>query len=176
MIKDVYVDMDNVCVDFYGGVKKVFGDPVHTLSPDTEDYAALYDMSKLEFWTQIHDLGPEFWRNLKEYEWTKDLLGYIELDLKVNWKFLTALVPSPWCAAGKLMWMQDRYGKFFRKYHLTTAAHKGDCNSASSLLIDDKQSNCDQFDNSILFPHQGNLADCSDPLKVVMEQLKCYEF
>jgi hypothetical protein len=57
------------------------------------------------------------WRNLPEYSWARDLYdSLIKLGEVV---FCTSPSWSPDCPKGKLLWLQDRFGKGFREYVFT---------------------------------------------------------
>lgn len=88
----------------------------------------------------------EFWVGLRELPWFRELYAGL-LDLGEVY-FLTA--PSSANAAkGKILWLQDRFGKNFDRYIITCHKH---LLSGTGVLIDDRDKHVKAFENAVKFP------------------------
>lgn len=172
----IYLDMDQVLVDFDLGAAWFFG-----IHPDkvTEqdrvwDLTELFNVSWDEFHERVNVVGEDFWANLPELPWYEDLfqLAYQYTD---NVCILTS--PSDFdytsCAIGKRRWLMER------GYHneLFVVKNKQDFASKGSLLIDDRKENCQAFCNAggmaVLFPSYANqLASEVGRLKQVEKHMR----
>ena len=174
----ILLDLDGVCIDFVSPALQVFG---HELD-DIDWQLGEYDIAKAvgkdhnEFWDAIHHQGVGFWRNLKAYAWFEELLYELRKFGQVY--FVTTPTNSPHSAAGKMLWLQDRYGSDFKDFVITHQKHL--LRQSGVVLIDDYDLNVDNFKKhgcgeAILFPQKWNrLHDLINDNRVdyVIEQLK----
>lgn len=154
----IFLDQDGVCTEFDEGCKKIFDWPHYPRQP-LQDVRSYLKISNTQFWNRIDSFGEQWWVDLPETPWFKELVDIIEQYDK-NWKFLTSPSLSHYAASGKIQWMQDRYGKWFRNYHITPAENKCDLAQPDSVLIDDNEKNVKEFREKggygILFPRFWN--------------------
>lgn len=171
----IFLDMDGVCTNFDLGCQKVFNWPMRPREPK-QDVRGFLKISNKEFWNEIDKHGEDFWVDLEEEAWFRDLLQIVEQYDK-NWKFLTSPSLSHYAASGKIQWMQNRFGKWFRNYHITPAGNKCDLAKRDCVLIDDNEKNVKEFKENggyaILFPRfwNRNYIIESKKLQHVKEQL-----
>ena len=173
----ILLDLDGVCIDFVSPALRVFG---HELD-DIDWPLGEYDIAKAvgkdrdDFWNAIHSKGVEFWRNLKVYDWFEELFN--ELTRLGLVYFVTTPTNSPHSAAGKMLWLQDRYGSDFKDFVITHQKHL--LSQSGVILIDDYDLNINNFERygdgkAILFPQKWNrlheLNNCNR-VKFVLEQL-----
>lgn len=175
-IDTIYLDMDGVCVDFVKKVCTLYGLPstrYHQLMLDWPylhpfewNIEVILDTSEYNLWKMIDDAGIDFWRDLVPYNWFKFL--YDELSAIAPVYFLTKPSRNPDCVAGKLLWLQDRFGPKFRDYIFTP--HKHLLAQSGTVLIDDKISSIKSFNthygHGILFPRPWNFNQNDDKFKL----------
>ena len=155
------LDLDGVSVDFVTEACRIHG----------RDYdegawpAGEYDIAKVlgidddEFWEVIHSQGVDFWRTLKPYSWFPALHNALCSLGKVY--FVTAPTHSPHSAAGKMLWLKDRFGDDFKDFIITRQKHL--LSKSGSVLVDDCDHNIEAFERhgqgkGILFPQIWNSA------------------
>lgn len=148
--KVILLDMDGVCCDFVGAVCKLFGrDPAEVSSWNISDDLGV---SPSVFWTAINSRGSTFWETLKPLPWFEEL--YKTCTEIAPTCFCSAPTRSPNCVAGKLAWLQARFGDTFRDYIFT--ARKELLARPGVLLIDDRRKNVERFlaagGDGVLFP------------------------
>lgn len=156
----VYLDMDGVCVDFVSAAIKVNdGDPIKVLAAWPEgayDITQVMEIPPDQFWKKVSDAGVDFWRGLNYYPWFWQM--YYKLKEMADVVFLSSPSEDVWSAAGKLGWLQDRFGKAFRNYCLTQLKDLGA--NPRAILIDDFEVHVDAFrkagGRAILFPQDWN--------------------
>ena len=152
------VDMDGVLVDFVTAALRL-----HDRLEVLEDWpAGEWDMpeamgiSSPEFWGSISEAGADFWASLEPYPWCDELLELVQST--GPWCILTSPSGDPFCAAGKITWLQKRWGRGFRDFLI--GPPKWICARPDQLLIDDNDTNIDNFrdrgGHGILFPQPWN--------------------
>ena len=152
------VDMDGVLVDFVTAALRL-----HDRLEVLQDWpAGEWDMSEVmgisgpEFWGPIAEAGADFWATLEPYPWCDDLFELVEST--GPWCILTSPSGDPFCAAGKIAWLQRRFGRGFRRFLI--GPPKWVCARPDQLLIDDNDTNVDRFrergGRAILFPQPWN--------------------
>ena len=152
------VDMDGVLVDFVTAALRL-----HDRLEVLQDWpAGEWDMSEVmgisgqEFWGPIAEAGADFWATLEPYPWCDDLFELVEST--GPWCILTSPSGDPFCAAGKITWLQRRFGRGFRRFLI--GPPKWVCARPDQLLIDDNDTNVDRFrergGRAILFPQPWN--------------------
>jgi len=156
---NILLDLDGVCVDFVGAACRLHGRTFdETVWPPGEyDIAEVLGIGDEEFWEVIHRQGVDFWRGLEAYPWFVRL--HRELQRRGRVYFVTSPSRSPHSAAGKMLWLKERFGETFKDFVLTRRKHllsRADC-----VLIDDSDRNVREFErhgsgSGVLFPQRWN--------------------
>lgn len=158
----ILLDMDGVCTNFVKGicltVKKDYQQAIDSWPKGEYDLTRVLDIDPQMLWASIDAQGMAFWRNLESYPWFEQL--YDSLVLLVDSRVIFTTVPS-WSAssfAGKILWLQRRFGQQFRNYIFTP--HKALFAHPNAILIDDSDRNIDVFNrvnqSGIIFPQPWN--------------------
>jgi 5'(3')-deoxyribonucleotidase len=167
---NICLDVDGVLADFVGGTARLLGfDPTLVTM---WDYYPQVGQTEESFWRAVDAAGADFWANLEPYPWERELFD--ACNQMGNTILLTTPSTSPTSPEGKLRWIQEQYGKDFRKYLIGPA--KEFCANPNTVLIDDSESNCAKFrsygGHAILFPRPWNYhRTMSDPLAYTLETL-----
>lgn len=195
-IPRIFIDMDQVLVDFHTGVCDLFGVEVEDVVAawPLGEWSILEPLSKVVgsdislelFWQVIHSRGPQFWTGLKALPWMQELIKLVE-EFCDEWLILSSPSEDHSSHAGKQIWLtrEQHFGKRFNRFALTP--HKYLFAYPGSLLIDDKEENCENFEyspngdgtyrktgaQSILFPgrHNSNHTE-TEPIYYVRRQLE----
>ncbi|MEM7255565.1 MAG: hypothetical protein AAF493_29545 [Pseudomonadota bacterium] len=163
MSREIYLDIDGVCVDF---IRPAFR--AHGLEPDpllgvwARDHVGDFfphhglGIDVDAFWTSIANAGERFWTDLEPYPWFQTLFSRLsELGHVV---FCTSTTRAPSSASGKLRWIQKRFGREYADFILT--AHKDRLAHPNAFLIDDYDANVEKFSqrggHGIVFPQFWN--------------------
>lgn len=160
-IDTILLDMDGVIVNWVGGACRLFDVDQDELEANWGDqwgiHAAL-DITEAELWHRIDAAGIEFWSELEPLPWLNELWA---LCNKLGSTFiLTSPSQSHQSPAGKVLWMNKHLadGDVFRDFLM--GKHKDLCARPGSLLIDDRDSNCEKFvaagGRAIVFPRVWN--------------------
>ena len=171
MIKLILLDMDGVCADFVGAAAWRYGrDPKVTTwnFPEVE-----WGLTQKDFWSGLQDF--EFWSGLGQFHYFPAF--YRALKTLAPVKFCSSPSQAPQSLAGKLAWLQDRFGEAFGDFIF--ARDKTPLARPDVLLIDDSDRNVDEFrkagGEAICFPQQWNrrynLAG-SDAWEIVLDEAK----
>ncbi len=177
---DLLVDMDGVLVDFVTAALRLH-DRLEVLAawPSGEwDVSAVMGISGSEFWRPIEEAGADFWASLEPYPWCDDLFELVESI--GPWCILTSRSGDPFCAAGKITWLQRRFGPGFRNFLI--GPPKWVCARSDQLLIDDNDTNVERFrargGRAILFPRPWNRNHelSGDPMSHLREELSEQSF
>lgn len=156
--------MDGVLSDFFGNALDVHGSNGVGYPKGEYQIEKYLGISTNDFWRGIDAAGEEFWRQMDVCDGALGLLNVID---EKSHKPIVLTSPSmqPSCVSGKLKWLHRVFGMKFRDYIFCPAQHKHLLATPTSLLIDDRESNCDEFNaaggQSILWPHLGNTASYS---------------
>lgn len=154
----ILVDMDGVGVAFVDRACQVHGVRFDedTWPRGEYDIAKVLGLDEESFWREIDRRGVKFWRGLEAYPWFERL--HTELTNIGLVYFASTPNHSPSSAAGKILWLQDRFGKEFRDYVLTQDKHL--LGRRGCILIDDCNAVVDAFNRrggcGILFPQVWN--------------------
>ena len=159
----IYLDMDGVCCDFVSAAIRLHGyGPQVIMHKWQQGYRGEFSVARVLgidrtlMWDTITDAGEAFWSNLAEYPWFQQM--YTTLSSMAQVVFLSSPALHPTSVAGKLHWLQARYGAAFRDYIFTSQKHL--LAHAHALLIDDHEGNVEDFaaagGQSLLFPHVWN--------------------
>ena len=139
LIERIYLDLDEVLVDFIGGAYSLLTGKNNT--PTTKEYIDFIDKfdNDLEYGTwgrdKIRLAGSKWWRTLKKLPWADELLDASKCCGDVF--LLTNPGIFSEAAQGKWEWASDN--GFTGKIIL--ASDKTCCASPSSVLIDDMKKN-----------------------------------
>jgi len=173
------VDSDGVCSDFVAAACRAHGrefDP-DAWPPGEYDVAKVLGTTEDRFWRGIDRRGAAFWRELDEYPWFTRL--HAELSRIGRIYFVSAPNHSSASAAGKVLWLQDRFGEGFQDFVLTREKHL--LSRKGAVLIDDCDAVIEAFDKGegrgVLFPQVWNrnhwLAG-ADRVEYVLDQIFNY--
>jgi len=155
MIKTVFLDMDDVLVDFMGGLHKALDIPYNYFN---------YPYKKGEWdilgyqikWQHYPDClvtfekcnqccTTSFWQNLKWMHDGHDILRVVLDKFHPEQIYLlTTPMPNLESASGKMMWVNDNLPVYL-KHTIITQAPKFLLARPDTLLIDDKNQNVDEF-------------------------------
>lgn len=180
MQREIYLDLDGVCVDFTRGAIIAHGyDPNDVLARWANHHQGEFFPYKVlglgmdEFWDHLASLGETFWIDLEPYPWFEEL--YSRLGELGHVVFCTSSTRAPSCLSGKLHWLQARFGVEFQDYILT--AHKDRLAHSQAYLIDDFDRNVDKFTArggvGVLFPRcwNSNFGIEGDPVEYVLDRI-----
>lgn len=173
----IFVDMDDVLVDFSTGAARAHGLTREELEerrqPGEWNTSICLTGGNLDrFWEPIHAQGERFWRDLQPLPHATDLLQHVR-RLTGDWLIVSAPSRCPTSYAGKVAWLKEFFGKDFDRFALVP--HKELFAGPKTILIDDRTENCDRFQQaggmSVLFPSHGNRRydRAGDPLWVLPE-------
>ncbi len=156
------LDMDGVCCDWVTAALKTVGKEnlMGNWKPGVRNLEEMTGIPSLELWGQIDAQGSEWWRNLEEFPWFKELYSLLQDYGDVV--FCTSPSWDSNSLKGKIDWLHDRFGRSFRDYILTN--HKYYVAKSNTVLVDDNDKQCHNFKshggNTILFPQLWNSLAC----------------
>lgn len=146
--------MDGVLTDWADAAAKLFNVPKESIV-NWDTYTNL-GISELEFCETVERNAPAFWIDMLPCPWWRYL--YDELVKRARVTILTSPMRHPYCAYGKIVWLQKHFGNTFIDFLI--GKPKECCAHSDAILIDDKNENCDAFveygGHSILFPQPWN--------------------
>ncbi len=175
----VYLDMDGVVADFVRGACIVHSKPNPFTDPRTVsecigvfELIDIWGITKEQFWRPIDDLGQSFWRLLHRTPEASEIFT-LASSFGERLAFLTAPSDDPGCVPGKRQWIAREFPGtpviFASASAKRLMAHPG------ALLIDDKDSNCEEFyaagGNVILVPRPWNKNAKLDTLDYVRTEV-----
>ena len=160
MSKTIFLDMDGVAAQFHEQALKLHGwEPEQLLADWQRGEWWMWDVLQITadaFWQPINDAGVDWWEDLPECPWFRCL--YAALSTLAPVVFLSSPGRSSDACAGKLRWLQARYGAEFRDFIFTPVKYH--CARADAVLVDDHQRQCKEFaaagGRSIAFPRPWN--------------------
>lgn len=171
----IYLDMDGTCCDFNKAALEIFDrkDLITDWPKDEYSVSKVLGISNKEFWEVISKKKDNFWSELEEFPWFKDM--YKELSKLGEVYFCTSPARDPNCVKGKLMWLQERLGEDFEKYIFIK--DKFLLARPDNFLVDDFEKQCEDFSKSggnvILFPQPWNSnRDIENRLSFVLSSIK----
>ena len=162
----IYIDSDGVTTDLIGGACKA-------CDITREEAEAKFDDNSM--WAKIENKGPQFWADLKLFNYAKGLVAECQKYGEV------VILTSPGntdrypknasqAAAGKVLF----FSKHFPGVELIITKHKHRCANENSILVDDMQHNLTEFKKSggkiFLWPRQGT--DNTPQFDETLEKLK----
>lgn len=142
------LDMDGVLVDFVGGAcnahrvenpyaKHPLGD-----AAGAWDIASLLGMTEKKFWQPLNNAG--FWAWLDWMPDGREILETVErLFGQENVCLLTSPNLSPWCASGKVLWIERNMPAYKRRFLI--GPRKEFCAFPGNVLVDDNDKNVHDF-------------------------------
>lgn len=189
MIK-IFVDLDEVLVDFVGAACREWGTTkeqvvkhwtpgVWGIEPflgKTLGRGEDAPLTTEEFWTRING-KVEFWEQLQPLPWADDVLALVS-SVTDDWYIVSSPTNCETCHTGKVRWLKRRFGQTFNRFALWP--HKHLLAQPGTILIDDAEHNVDSFERAgkgysrgVLFPHIGNsrYRRATDPLEAVRDSL-----
>jgi 5'(3')-deoxyribonucleotidase len=178
----VFVDIDGVLADFATEVARLCGqrdrDPWSNDPPRGYDLSAHYGMSTSEMWRRV-DRTASFWNFLGVLPWArqlvKEVIDVVGLD---NVYLLSAPSLHPSSASGKVAWVTGNFRQLQDRLILAPAHAKPLLASPRSMLIDDRQETCREFDvrggRSWLFPAPWNRAGAGETYKQIQDRMPAY--
>ncbi len=167
----IFIDLDGVIVDFSTPAIQKHGVTIHDDSeyPTDCQWDILQACNKLrtqqghtlltaaEFWDA---LDYDFWYGLPLYPLARAFVNYLE-----HWGntyFATTPTLSSECVAGKYDWVKKHFPEYRSKLIICT--HKEVLAGPNTILIDDRDKNCEAFDKAggiaILVPRPWNNFEC----------------
>ena len=137
----ILLDMDGVLTDFAAGVCKLFGKKPPGSDDRGRSVAEVAGINPGLMWRRIDEAGARFWSELEPTPFANEL---VTMCRKVG-EVVIATSPSsdPGAAAGKVAWLQRRFGKRFRDFAITP--RKELLAAPGRLLIDDTPKHVDAF-------------------------------
>lgn len=168
----ILCDLDGVLLDFITPAMQL-----HNADPSivtSWDIHSILGITHEQFWKPINRGGQRFWTDLPEYPWCDELVGLIE-KIDPDWHVSTSPSRSHNSAAGKVKWLQKKFGPKFRRYMLGESKHL--FANQDSVLIDDNEQTIQRFNEcggfGVLFPAKWNsLHRLKDPIRYVKKQLQ----
>lgn len=128
----IYCDMDGVLTDFDKQFEKVVGVPPREFDKTH---------SQSEFWSEIETTGLNYWTQMEWMPGGKKLWGFIK---KYDVEILSAPSRSKSSVEGKQEWVSKNLSPK-PKLNLVKASDKQKFANSTTILIDDKQENIDQW-------------------------------
>ena len=177
-IDRIFLDMDGVLADWTGAACRLFDrDPaeVYATWPDVTwpegCITGALKISNNELWRRVTSAGFGFWSELEAYPWADELLELCQSTAPTT--ILTSPSRDPQSLAGKLAWMQARWGETFRDY--LVGPDKLACARPGAIIIDDRPVTVEGFrkvgGSGVLFPAVWNANRGLDPMAHVREAL-----
>jgi 5'(3')-deoxyribonucleotidase len=175
----ILLDMDGVGTDFVGAFMTLVGMTATQQAKVYEEWTpGEYNINRVlglsgnAMWQRISKAGIEFWSDMPEYPWFDKF--YADLSAIAPVTFCTSPGSSHTAAAGKVIWLQKKFGDKFNKYVLTP--HKELLSMPGNILIDDCDENINEFNKGegmgILFPRPWNTAGRSESPEDACERIR----
>lgn len=176
----IFLDKDEVLVDFVGAALKIHGRTFEEVQPNwipgIWDMTVPMGLTPEEFWGPINAAGKAFWTGLKAKPWIWNLLHLVQNYALSGWWIVSAPSRDDSSRIGKIEWMEKFFGAGFARYHLR--ADKEALAEPDSILIDDREETVEKFraagGKGIVFPayHNSLHALRNNPIPYVHEQLE----
>jgi len=135
----IYVDLDGVIADFDSRYKHFTG-----LTPKEMDAQLItqYGDKKAKdiFWTKIDPIGPKFWSEMDFMSDAQELLDFLK---PYSFKFLLSPSRSKTSEEGKKQFVQKHFPNI--ELILRIASKKQEFSEPNAILIDDRDSNIEQW-------------------------------
>lgn len=177
-----FLDMDGVIADFVGALCKIHGRETPYSQPESLgkfDTEKLWGISAEEFWAPVKKNSLEFWEGIEKTPEADEIVKLAVLEFGIeNVCILTAPSSDHGSVPGKRAWIARHYPCFSKRILFATASAKQFCAGRGKYLIDDKDSNVDEFDTAggtgILVPRPWNAEHMleGDLIQVVKYQIR----
>ena len=177
-----FLDMDGVIADFMSSLCAAHGKPSPYVDPVNKgkfDTEKLWGISDTEFWAPVAKNSLEFWETIQKTPEADEIVKLAVLEFGIeNVAILTAPSKDPGSVPGKRYWIERHYPAFRKRMIFTTASAKCFVAGPRKVLIDDKDSNVDEFDEhggtGILVPRPWNAEHMleRDLVEVIKDQIK----
>lgn len=172
----ILLDMDEIITDFVGAALRVHGwtrEQFYAKHPiGTWDMETTLGVSNTKFWKPIHEAGEEFWLNLVLLPFSAEMM-YLARKIDPKWYIVTSPSSCPTSYSGKVKWLRENFSSTFKSFVITE--HKHLLANPSTILIDDREKNCEAFvahgGHAIIFPtlHNSKHKFAYDPVTYVKE-------
>jgi len=172
--RSVFIDLDGVMVDWYGGAANLIGDPnifrdIYLTDPDARSKAVNL-IQQHDVWPKINSEGPEWWANLNPLPWAEELWLTMKKMGKVcvctssgNLKKYASTASAS--SAGKCLWMSKHLPQEDRN-HFAICPRKHLLAHPDAVLIDDFKRNTREFSAAggfgLLWQNQYKLLEMSE--------------
>lgn len=143
MIQQIFIDMDGVLCDFVGDVCKFHNVSNPYFNPDSIGEYSLNKLLGKKYMDIFGPLDAQFWANLPKLPWCDDLM---EKTKRKDVFILTAPSGNKKCYEGKAIWIEKHYPHLLSR--MLIGRPKYACAKYGALLIDDKESNIDDFNKA----------------------------
>jgi 5'(3')-deoxyribonucleotidase len=170
----IYVDMDEVLVDFIGAACKAHGTTFAELEPNwppgTWQMDEVMGISLDMWWAPIHSLGEKFWKEIEPLPWFNDILDWVQSTTD-DWHIVSTPSNHASSWSGKKKWW-DKHAPQHSK-RLILCCDKANQIESNGILIDDNEETCHKYQarggTAILFPIIGNRLHAlrHNPLEIV---------
>ena len=140
MTRKIYVDMDNVLVNFHKVTAPVFNLPYP--SKTVLGYEWLLQAAKLtpEEVLSVMKSHPRIWEEAEPFPWTADLIQL--LDVKTpHWLLLTTATHDPACWSGKVKWVERYLSSAALNKLVIVGGPKSQLAGRGDVLVDDAYHN-----------------------------------
>ena len=158
MISRIFVDLDDVLVDFRGGAIRLHGWDPADCRPEMWDMCESRGVTQEDFWKPIDEAGEDFWYLLQPHPWIHEVIELVERHVGEEWYIVTSPSRHVSSYVGKLKWVKAWFGAQFDR--MIPMTHKHLLADYDRVLIDDSPDNILEFNNAggigILFPNVGN--------------------
>jgi 5'(3')-deoxyribonucleotidase len=158
MMPTILLDMDGVTVQCVQAMLRLHGCEDRMATWPKGEYA-LEDVCGVDrptFWAKVEEASPDIWIDMEEYPYFDAMVK--ELTECGEVFFLSSPGWSAASAQGKIIWLQNRFGRAFRHYVLTNQKHL--LARPDAILVDDFGRNCEAFreggGRAVLYPRPWN--------------------
>lgn len=156
----ILLDIDGVLNNFIRGACKIFNRDYDSLISSWPlgiwNMEVALNIPASEFYSTIDHAGIDFWANLPEFSHTRSMIKFCQ-DLAPTYLVTTPTL-DPSCHHGKMIWIQNVFGRNFKDYVLTP--RKELCAAPYHVLVDDNEENIKKFiingGIGLLYPTVGN--------------------
>ena len=155
MFQQIFLDMDGVIADFDAGVRRWFNINWHPTEWSI-DYEGVFHLTQEEFWNTLDN--EFFWKTMPLTHYCKSILSVVAPFKPCI--LSAAVVPAAF--AGKLKWLEEYYAEAVDedRWLFSTHRSKSYCARPGTILIDDNETNCMQWEKhggtAILWPQPYN--------------------
>lgn len=159
-----FLDMDGVIADFMGSLCAAHGKTspyVDSKNLGTFDTEKIWGISDREFWAPVAKNSYDFWKGIEKTHDADGIVAAVEEAFgRENVCILTAPSKDPGSVPGKREWIARNYPQFNKRMIFATASTKQFMAGIDKVLVDDKDTNVDEFRKSggaaVLVPRQWN--------------------